>query len=150
MNPDFVLNQAGYADTTILVAGDNFGCGSSRERAVWALKEFGIRAIIAAGFGNIFFNNCVRNGIVPVVLDQGQVQRIASTVESDPATLQVTIDLETNNVHCAKRDYAFELEPNHRQMLLQGLDPIGLTLQHEDAISAFEKIDQQRRPWAYN
>jgi 3-isopropylmalate/(R)-2-methylmalate dehydratase small subunit len=150
LNPDFVLNQAAYANTSILLGGDNFGCGSSREHAVWALKEYGIRAIIAPGFGGIFFNNCVHNGILPVVLHADHIQHIASAVDSSPAKYTVTIDLETNSIGCGELDYRFELESNHRDMLMQGLDPIGLTLRHENTINTFEEADRQQRPWAYN
>ncbi len=148
-NTDFILNQAPYRDASILLTGDNFGCGSSREHAVWALKEFGIRVIIAAGFGSIFYNNCVANGLLPITLDPGHIQRMASEVESEPSQ-SISVDLEANTVHCGERDYSFELEENHRQMLLQGLDPIGLTLLHQDAIDAFEVSDRKRRSWAYS
>jgi 3-isopropylmalate/(R)-2-methylmalate dehydratase small subunit len=145
-NPDFILNQPGYANTSILLAGDNFGCGSSREHAVWALKEFGIRAVIAESFGGIFFNNCVANGILPITLTKSNIEAIASC----PASQQLTIDLQVGTVKTGEADYPFQLEHSPRNMLLRGLDPIGLTLLHESAIEDFETRDRKLRPWAYS
>jgi 3-isopropylmalate/(R)-2-methylmalate dehydratase small subunit len=145
-NPDFILNQPGYANTSILLAGDNFGCGSSREHAVWALKEFGIRAVIAESFGGIFFNNCVANGILPITLTRSIIEAIASC----PAGHQLTIDLQVGTVKTGETDYPFEVEHSSRKLLLRGLDPIGLTLLHESAIENFETRDRKQRPWAYS
>jgi len=149
INPDFVLNRPEQAGTTILLAGDNFGCGSSREHAVWALKEYGIRAIIAESFGSIFFNNCIRNGILPVVLARSDIAALAKHAAEDPQLKTITIDLEHYIVLNGGHSYVFSLGEGPREMLMQGLDPIGLTLLHEDAISAFEEADRERRPWAY-
>ena len=149
LNPDFVLNQPGFSGTTILLGGDNFGCGSSREHAVWALKEYGVRAIIAAGFGNIFFNNCIGNGILPIVLTDSQVRHLAELVAEDPQGRPVSIDLEAQTIDMTGAHYAFELEQGPRDMLLKGLDPIGLTLLREEAINRFEEQDREKRPWAY-
>jgi 3-isopropylmalate/(R)-2-methylmalate dehydratase small subunit len=135
-NPDFVLNQPAYRDARILLTGANVGCGSSREHAAWALAEWGIRAIVAPGFNPIFFGNCVRNGIAPVVLP-------AATI----ATLQnpVTLDLEAMTLN----GHGFSLPREARDMLLEGLDPIALTLKQADAIRAWQQKDRQARPWAW-
>ena len=149
-NPDFVLNQPAYADTTILLGGANFGCGSSREHAVWALAEYGIRCIIAPSFGSIFQGNCVRNGVLPVVLDDAAVAALAEQVSTDPQGRPICVDLQRQTVALSNGEtHAFDIAAGPRQMLLEGLDGIGLTLKHEDEISAFMKQDQQQRPWAY-
>jgi 3-isopropylmalate/(R)-2-methylmalate dehydratase small subunit len=149
IDPEFVLNQPAYANTSILLAGNNFGCGSSREHAVWALKEYGIRVIIAGSFGSIFFNNCVCNGLLPVVLDTKSIDQIVTRIAAAPQQQKVSIDLENRSVSCAELAFDFTLDAASREMLLQGLDPIGMTLLHEDAISAFEDKDRLLRPWAY-
>ncbi len=149
-NPEFVLNQPDYTNTTILLAGDNFGCGSSREHAVWALAEYGIRAIIAPGFGSIFYQNCIRNGILPVTLANETVLDMAELMQSDPQSKQLTLDLERKLViDCAGKQYSFEIADSHREMLLRGLDVIGLTLQLDDRLKAFEESYQQQFPWLY-
>ena len=149
-NPDFVLNQPAYAGTTILLGGANFGCGSSREHAVWALAEFGIRCIIAPSFGSIFQGNCVRNGILPVVLDDAAVAALAEQVSADPQSRPICVDLREQCVRLSDAlTYPFDIAAGPRQLLLEGLDGIGLTLKHADEISAFMKQDQQQRPWAY-
>ena len=150
INPDFILNQPAFASASILLTGDNFGCGSSREHAVWALKEFGIRVIIAGSFGSIFFNNCVCNGLLPVVLNKEHIDQIASRVSEAPGQQKVAIDLENLSVNCADLAFEFTLDEASRQMLSQGLDPIGMTMLHEEAIDAFEHKDRQLRPWAYS
>ncbi|MGY2486117.1 3-isopropylmalate dehydratase small subunit [Cupriavidus sp. CP313] len=149
-DPSFVLNQPGYAGASILLAGSNFGCGSSREHAVWALKEYGIRAIVAPGFGAIFHNNCVRNGLLPVVLPMETVQALADDCAAAPATRQVTVDLERLEVVSpAGERYGFTLGSEQRQMLLEGLDPIALTLKLASRIDAFQAADRARRPWIH-
>lgn len=148
-NPDFILNKPDYQDTKIILSGTNFGCGSSREHAVWALHEFGIRAIIAPSFGSIFYQNCVRNGILPITLDDDIVKDLAAFVEADPAHNQLTIDLEALEVIAGSSKQSFTIEDSHRQMLLEGLDPIAMTLTMEDQISAFEDQDRAQRPWIY-
>jgi 3-isopropylmalate/(R)-2-methylmalate dehydratase small subunit len=145
-NPDFILNKPEYANSSILLAGSNFGCGSSREHAVWALKEFGIRAVIAESFGGIFFNNCVANGILPITQSGTDIQTLAAF----PAGHQLTIDLEAGSVSTGEASYHFQLEDSSRDMLLRGLDPIDLTQLHQRAIDSFEARDRQRRPWAYS
>ena len=149
-DPDFVLNQPAYADSTILLSGHNFGCGSSREHAVWALVEFGIRCIIAPSFGAIFQNNCVRNGLLPVELPDATVQTLAEQVADDPQHHRVTVDLTVCTVTAPDgRMHGFALADGHRHILLNGLDPIGVTQQHQAAIDAFARDDRRRRPWAY-
>lgn len=150
LNPEFALNQPAYQGSSILLSGDNFGCGSSREHAVWALKEYGIRAVVASSFGSIFFNNCIANGILPVVLEDSQVRHLAKQVEADPQKNRLTIDLQEMTIDVDGAHYAFELDVGAREMLLQGLDPIGQTLLSMDAVDRFEKRDRERRPWAHH
>ncbi len=146
-NPDFVLNQPAYAGTSILLAGVNFGCGSSREHAVWALKEYGIRAIVAPSFGAIFYNNCVRNGLLPVELPEDVVQALA---EASTGGAMLRVDLE----HCLVETpggsvYRFAIQPALREMLLEGLDPVALTLKLQPQIEAFQAADRAQRPWVW-
>lgn len=143
-NPDFILNQPPYDQATILLSGKNFGCGSSREHAVWALAEFGIKVIIAESFGEIFYNNCVRNGILPIQLPPAAIAELA-------AAINLTIDLEATSVTATQGgdSYKFDMAPSDRDMLLKGLDPIAMTLTHEAAIKAFLKKDRAARPWVY-
>lgn len=149
-NPDFVLNQAAYANTSILLGGANFGCGSSREHAVWALVEYGIRCVIAPSFGSIFQGNCVRNGLLPVVLDDAQVQALADQTAADPQAMPLQIDLQAQTVTVAGGPAVhFAIAAGARQMLLEGLDGIGLTQKHADEIEAFIHADRQTRPWVY-
>lgn len=144
---DFVLNQPQYADAKFILSGRNFGCGSSREHAAWALAEYGVRAVIAESFNPIFFGNCVRNGIVPIALAAAQVEEIASHVQSAGSAV-IVVDLK-NNVVQAGQDYAFALEAEAREMLLEGLDPVALTMRFGEDIAEFRKVDQKARPWAY-
>ena len=148
-NPDFVLNRAEYAAAKIILGGENFGCGSSREHAVWALHEYGFRVVIAPSFSPIFFGNCVRNGIVPVRLPLATVQALAAWVERDPAQHRITVDLENAVVRADDCDHAFELDPESRDMLLEGLDAIALTLKQRAAIEDFWQRDRHARPWIY-
>ena len=150
-NPDFILNQEPYTKAQVLLADRNFGCGSSRERAPKALREFGFRAVIAPSFGGIFFNNCYRNGIVPVELAIEDVRAIAAEVEASRGNAQVTVDLERQIVTSPSgATYAFNAPGTLRQMLLQGVDEISLTLARHDEIEAFRVRDRKRRPWAYS
>ncbi len=148
-DPAFVLNQPPYRSARILLAGLNFGCGSSREHAVWALHEWGIRCVIAPSFGAIFYGNCVRNGILPVVLDNAQVEALAAEVARDPARA-VTVDLTSCAITTPDgRTLAFEVPPADREVLLEGLDGIAVTLKRGAAIDAFAAADRERRPWIY-
>lgn len=146
-NPSFVLNQPRYAGTRILLAGENFGCGSSREHAAWALAEYGIRAIIAPSFNVIFRGNCVRNGIVPVVLGRETVAELAGDLAAMDMP-RLTLDLEACFVEGATR-HAFVIDAEAREMLLHGLDPIALTLRLGDWIEQFRAADRTARPWVY-
>ena len=146
-NPDFVLNQPRYQGASVLIARKNFGCGSSREHAPWALDQFGFRALIAPSFADIFFNNCFKNGLLPIVLPEPQVARLFDEVAAFPG-YQLTIDLERQVV--VKPDgaeWSFEVEPFRKHCLLGGLDDIGLTLQHADAIKSYEAERLLRKPW---
>jgi 3-isopropylmalate/(R)-2-methylmalate dehydratase small subunit len=149
-NPDFVLNQAGYAGTKILLGGENFGCGSSREHAVWALHEYGIRVVIAPSFSPIFRGNCIRNGIVPVTLSAAQIVALAEFVSVDPAGRLLEVDLVAQEVRADTSMYRFELESEAREMLLEGLDGIDLTLKHRADIDTFVARDRVQRPWIYS
>lgn len=149
-NPEFVLNQPAYAGTKILLGGENFGCGSSREHAVWALHEYGIRVVIAPSFSPIFRGNCVRNGIVPVTLAAEEVAKLAEFVMADPSVHQLEVDLETCEVRAGANIQRFELESEAREMLLEGLDGIDLTLKHRADIDAFVARDRLQRPWIYS
>lgn len=137
-DPDFVLNDARYDGAKILVAGRNFGCGSSREHAPWALEDYGIRAIIAPSFADIFRNNCVNVGIVTIVLDEEAVKELIERSTTEPAA-EITVDLERCEVRAGDDVWTFEVDAFHRERLLKGLDHIDLTLQHEDAIAAHEQ-----------
>lgn len=151
LNADFVLNKPAYAGTRILLGGDNFGCGSSREHAVWALFEYGIRAVVAPSFSPIFYGNCIRNGIAPVRLAAPDIAAIAAEVERDPARQQLTVDLQQCCVVApGGTRYPFEIESEAREMLLEGLDAIDLTLKSRGAIDSFLARDRARRPWIYS
>jgi len=148
-NPNFVLNIPAYRKATILIAGTNFGCGSSRENAAWALKDFGIRCVIAPSFGPIFFNNCIKNGLLPVVLPEKQVEELAEQVEQSNKKM-VTVDLQKGEIISPAGDkFQFTMNKFYRDMLLEGLDPIDATLKFEREISAFEQSDKLKRPWVY-
>ena len=138
-NPDFILNKPGYEDASIIVAGRNFGSGSSREHAPWALQDYGFRCVIAPSFADIFFNNCFQNGLLPVVLPEDVVERILEKAESDPGyTLNVDLDGQRVWDNDEEISASFEIEAFRRYLLLNGLDDIGLTLEQEDSIAAFE------------
>ena len=145
--PDFVLNQPAYAGTSILLCGPNFGCGSSREHAVWALAEFGIRALAAPSFGAIFQKNCVANGLLPAVLPEAQIRAAADWVAQAPQNNQPTLDLTAGTMTAAGRPVPFSIRPADRTKLLQGLDPITDTLTQKDQIDAFENARFKAFPW---
>jgi len=150
-NPDFILNREPYRHAQILLSGSNFGCGSSREHAVWALAEWGIRAIIAPSFGGIFYGNCVRNGILPIVLDDARVKEIADIVTANPLENRITINLEHCKLVAADgRTDEFDIAPADREMLMEGLDAIAVTLKRDDEILAFQARDRIKRPWIYS
>jgi 3-isopropylmalate/(R)-2-methylmalate dehydratase small subunit len=144
---DFVLNRPAYREATILVAGDNFGCGSSREHAPWALLDFGIRCVIAPSFADIFYNNCFKNGILPIALPQEDVDRLMDDAERG-ANATITVDLERQEITGPDGGtVAFEVDPWRRHCLLNGLDDIALTLEKAPAIDAFEGRMAAERPW---
>lgn len=147
--PTFVLNQDAYAGTSILLSGANFGCGSSREHAVWALAEYGIRCVIAPSFGSIFQNNCIRNGLLPVCLDEEIIRQLATAVDADPQQHPLTVDLEQQEVSVGEHRYTFQIAPGPKRMLLLGLDAIGETLLLQDRIDAHVEQDRVARAWAY-
>jgi 3-isopropylmalate/(R)-2-methylmalate dehydratase small subunit len=145
--PDFVLNQPAYREAEILVAGDNFGCGSSREHAPWALLDFGIRCVIAPSFADIFYNNCFKNGILPIVLPQEDVDKLMDDAERG-ANATITVDLENQVITGPDGgSIAFEVDPHRRHCLINGLDDIGLTLEKDAHIDAFEERHHTARPW---
>ena len=149
-DPEFILNRDGYRDASILLAGANFGCGSSREHTVWALGEFGIRAVLAPSFGSIFRNNCTLNGILAVVVEDASIRTLADWVQTDPRRNQLEIDLRNQVIEWkAGGSMPFEIEPAKRRLLLQGLDGIAVTLKRAAAIDEFEVADRAVRPWVY-
>ncbi|GGB00855.1 3-isopropylmalate dehydratase small subunit [Allosediminivita pacifica] len=146
-NPDFVLNKPAYREAEILVAGDNFGCGSSREHAPWAIKDFGIRCVIAPSFADIFYNNCFKNGILPIPLPQEQVDLLMKDAEKGQ-NARMTIDLEKQEITTSDGQViTFEIDSFKKHCLLNGLDDIGLTLQKAAEIDSFESGLAQSRPW---
>lgn len=145
-DPAFVLNDPRYANAHILVAGANFGCGSSREHAVWALAEYGFRVIVAPSFSPIFQGNCIRNGVAPVVLPADAVNALASLVSAGEA---VTVDLDTMTLSAADQNWPFTLDDEARMMLMEGLDAIELTRKRQAEITAFRAADAAARPWVY-
>jgi 3-isopropylmalate/(R)-2-methylmalate dehydratase small subunit len=147
-NPDFVLNKPAYRKAQILVAGDNFGCGSSREHAPWALLDFGIRCVISTSFADIFYNNCFKNGILPVVVSPEDLEKLLDDA-SRGANATLTVDLEAMEIRGPDGGVVkFDLDEFRRHCLLNGLDDIGLTLQKSAAIDSFEKSYAETRPWA--
>ena len=144
--PDFVLNQPAYRHAGVLIAGDNFGCGSSREHAPWALMDFGIKAVISTSFADIFYNNCFQNGLLPVVLSASQVQQLMD--EARGGNHVVSVDLETQTVTSPSGAvFTFEIDPQRKQKMLQGLDAIGETLQSAAAIDTYEMKRALSQPW---
>lgn len=146
---DFVLNKEPYRNASILITGENFGCGSSREHAPWALADFGIRAVIAPSFADIFFNNSFKNGMLPIVLPQEQIDQLMAEAEENPDA-PITIDLDKQTVTRGnKLSFEFEIDPFRKHCLLNGLDDIGLTQQKSAQIKNFEENDKTRRSWLY-
>ena len=153
LNPDFILNQPPFDKATILLARENFGCGSSREHAVWALHDFGFRAVIAPSFADIFFNNSFKNSLLPVVLDADIVDDLFNRANTDSGAgsgIQISIDLEAQTVSVAGENIAsFEIDAFRKHCMLNGLDDIALTLQHADEIKTFEEKRKQTAPWLF-
>lgn len=149
-NPAFILNREPYRQAEILVTGPNFGCGSSREGAVWSLQEMGIRAIIGSGFGDIFFANCFQNGILPIVVEKEIVDLLAADIEATQGAGRVSIDLEAQTILSPTgKHYTFEIDPRRREGLLQGFDEVALTLRRDQQIRVFQAADKAARPWIH-
>lgn len=147
-NPDFVLNKPAYQKAQILVAGDNFGCGSSREHAPWALLDFGIRCVISTSFADIFYNNCFKNGVLPIVVSPENLEKLMDDASRGSNAI-LSIDLETQEISGPDGGtITFEIDAFKRHCMLNGLDDIGLTLEHAGAIEGFEKTNASARPWA--
>lgn len=146
--PNFVLNRPEFKEARILLAGGNFGCGSSREHAVWALFEWGIRVVIAPSFGAIFYSNCIQNGLLPIVLEAEDVAGLVYLSEENPKST-ILIDLEKQIVVAPGKKCTFEISPTHKDMLLTGQDQIDLTLKMREKITAFQLEDRKKRPWAH-
>ena len=150
INPDFVLNQSRYQGASVLLARENFGCGSSREHAPWALEDFGFRVIIAPSFADIFFNNCFKNGMLPIVLSVDDVDTLFKETEATEGYI-LNIDLSAQTVITPSgQSYQFDVDAFRKHCLLNGLDDIGLTMQHQDAIKAFETQHKIKQPWLFN
>ena len=149
-NPDFVMNQPRYQGASILLGRENFGCGSSREHAVWALEDAGFRVVIAPSFADIFFNNCFKNGVLPIVLDADVLDRLFAAVEAREG-YRLTVDLEAQTITTPDGEtIGFEVDEFRKYCLLNGLDDIGLTLQHADDIRAYEQRRRQEAPWLFS
>lgn len=146
VNPDFILNQVPFDQAEILLARDNFGCGSSREHAVWALDDFGFRVVIAPSYADIFYNNCFKNGLLPIALSAKEVEFLFSEVELQ-TPYRITVNLQEQTVEASGRTMAFEIDAFRRYCLLNGLDDIGLTMTHADEIKSFEQKYYSQMPW---
>jgi 3-isopropylmalate/(R)-2-methylmalate dehydratase small subunit len=146
-NDEFVLNREPYNRSAMLLTGDNFGCGSSREHAVWALQEWGIKALIGTTFGSIFFENCIRNGLLPIELSSNDMQKLIHYVETNPASNQIMIDLEKLSINFGSSVIVFDFDKKYQTLLLEGLDEIQQTLKLDNEISSFEEKHFERNPW---
>ena len=150
MNPDFVLNQPRYQYASVLLARENFGCGSSREHAPWALLDFGFKVIISSSYADIFYNNCFKNGILPIVLDSNEIDHLFKAVLQQPG-YKLSVDLELQQINLADNNsIQFEIDPARKNSLLKGLDEIGETLVSSDKIQTFEEHRKQTHPWLFN
>ena len=145
INPDFILNQEPFNKANILLTRDNFGCGSSREHAVWALRDFGFRVVIASSFGDIFYNNCFKNGVLPIKLSKDQIDVMFSNKISDISVSPDSKKIEFNN----SQEYSFDVEDNLLERIVLGLDDVDMTLKYSDDIKLFEKIRRNNKPWIY-
>ena len=145
--PGFVLNRPGYAATRILLAGPNFGCGSSREHAVWGLQQYGIQAVVASAYGEIFYSNAMNNRLLAVLLPQDQVQSLMAEADASPVPLVLAIDVEAMTVASPAQAFPFTMGDRHRTMFLKGIDMVGASLEHVDAIQAFARAHWSREPW---
>ena len=148
-NPDFILNQTPYDKATILLTRDNFGCGSSREHAVWALRDFGIKIVIASSFGDIFYNNCFKNGVLPIKLDKNKIEDLFQKMSDNSADLSVSLD--SKKIFQNENElYSFDVEDNLLERIIYGLDDVDMTLKHKDKILAFEQTRMKNTPWIFS
>ena len=148
-NPDFILNQAPYDKATILLTRDNFGCGSSREHAVWALRDFGIKIVIASSFGDIFYNNCFKNGVLPIKLDKNKIEDLFQKMSDSSADLSVSLD--SKKIFQNENElYSFDVEDNLLERIIYGLDDVDMTLKDKDKILAFEQTRMKNTPWIFS
>jgi len=147
LNEEFILNSDKYLSSSILLSKENFGCGSSREHAVWALRDFGFKCVIAMSFADIFYNNCFKNGLLAIKLDQEKIDKLFAFAESG---LQIEIDLINQNIHCSDEDLiSFEIDEFRKQQILEGLDEVGISLKYSDEINNFEKQRELEAPWVF-
>jgi 3-isopropylmalate/(R)-2-methylmalate dehydratase small subunit len=148
-NPDFILNQIPYDKATILLTRDNFGCGSSREHAVWALRDFGIKIVIASSFGDIFYNNCFKNGVLPIKLDKNKIEDLFKKMSDNSGDLSVSLD--SKKIFQNENElYSFNVEENLLERIIYGLDDVDMTLKHKDKILAFEQTRMKNTPWIFS
>ena len=147
LNHDFILNKETYANSSVLLTRDNFGCGSSREHAVWALRDFGIKAVIASSFGDIFYNNCFKNGVLPIVLNKDQIQDLFLQYENTGSDM--TINLEKKLIDTGNNQISFDVDDNLLERIIYGLDDVDITLKHKDLIKRFEEERMKEKPWIF-
>ena len=147
LNHDFILNKETYANSSVLLTRDNFGCGSSREHAVWALRDFGIKAVIASSFGDIFYNNCFKNGVLPIVLNKDQIQDLFLQYENSGSDMR--INLETKLIDTGNNQISFDVDDNLLERIIYGLDDVDITLKHKDLIKRFEEERMKEKPWIF-
>ena len=147
INEDFILNKAPFNESKILLARDNFGCGSSREHAVWALRDFGIKAVIASSFGDIFYNNCFKNGVLPIQLQKDQIEELFQTIKDE--ILELSVDLQKRIITIGDKELSFDVEDHLIDRIIYGLDDVDITLKSKDKIFNFEKNRKETRPWIF-
>ena len=148
-NPDFILNKEPFDKASILLTRDNFGCGSSREHAVWALRDFGIKTVIASSFGDIFYNNCFKNGVLPIKLNKDQIDNLFKSLKN--ASGELSISLDSKKISQNDKDlYAFDVEENLLERIIYGLDDVDMTLKFKDKIASFEQERKQEKPWIFS
>ena len=147
IRPEFILNRAAYADTRILLAGPNFGCGSSREHAVWGMQQYGIQAVIASAFGEIFYSNAMNNRLLAVLIPEDEVQALIAEADAAPEPLELTLDVERMTVVSPSRTIQFAMSDRHRTLFLKGIDMIGASLEYRSAIEAFAERHWANEPW---
>ena len=148
-NPDFILNKEPFNKASILLTRDNFGCGSSREHAVWALRDFGIKTVIASSFGDIFYNNCFKNGVLPIKLNKDQIDNLFKSLKDVSSELSISLDSKKISQN-EKELYAFDVEENLLERIIYGLDDVDMTLKFKDKIASFEQERKQEKPWIFS